>query len=92
VSRITISNTPGTGTTIVEGGPIVADIDPGKVGSAGQPGWDDAACQSVAQSANDWGAVGDQRGSNGDLQGQASAYLISTLLGNEVSDHCIVQD
>jgi hypothetical protein len=46
--------------------PIVTYLDPNKVGSAGQPGWDDSKCESVPEEANDWGVVGDQRGANGE--------------------------
>ena len=84
-----MTNKPGTVTTIVADPPVFTYLDPGKVGSSGQPGWDDAACQSVAQSANDWKAVGDQRD---DLQSSARAYLIASLLEGEVYDNCIVQD
>ena len=49
-----IKNNRGSGTTILGGRPIVVDLDPNKVASAGQPGWDDSRCQNTAQAAGDW--------------------------------------
>jgi hypothetical protein len=67
-------------------------LDTNKVGSAGIPGWDDKMCQTVAQQSNDWAAEGDQRGANGDLEGMAVAYQISSSLEKLVNDNCLVVD
>lgn len=83
---------PGTVTTIVAAPRAVVYLDPTKVGSVGQPGWDDATCQQMAQAANDWEAVGDQRGANGDLAGQARAYQTANNLNTEVENNCFVMD
>jgi hypothetical protein len=91
-SAATVVHLPGTGATTVAAAPAVVYLDSNKVGSAGQPGWDDAACQQTAQAANDWKGVGDQRGANGDLVAQARAYQIASDLNTEVEEHCIVQD
>lgn len=83
---------PGTVAATATAPPVVSDLAPGNVGSAGVPGWDDGTCQAVAQEANNWWAIGDQRGASGDLQGQARAYLIANELDAEVRDNCLVVD
>ena len=83
---------PGTVTAIMPPPPAVVYLDPTKVGSVGQPGWDDATCQQMAQAANDWNAVGDQRGASGDLAGQARAYQTANNLNTEVENNCFVMD
>ena len=91
-SAATVVHPPGTVTRTVAVAPTVVYLDPSKVGSGGQPGWDDATCEQTAQAANDWSDVGDQRGAGGDLAGQARAYQIASDLNTEVEEHCIVQD
>jgi len=83
---------PGTGSPVVVAPPKAVALDPGKVGSAGQPGWTTAKCEQMAaglnKAANDLQTAVNQ----GDLTGaQLNATLVDSY-SELIGDHCLVVD
>jgi hypothetical protein len=72
--------------------PTVTYLDPGKVGGAGQPGYDTAKCEQMANNLNDATNKLQTDSSKGDLAGvQIDAILVESW-ASQINDHCLVID
>jgi hypothetical protein len=83
---------PGTGTPVVASQPpiVAKPIDPGKVGSAGIPGYTNEVCQSLAGLADNYAGIAEGLAAAG---GNATAAeQASNAYSNKVEDNCLVQD
>jgi len=81
---------------VVKAAPAVANdpayIDPGKVGSAGIDGYDNAACESLANDYNTATSDGDQDVASGDNDGASTNYNIAHNILNQLNSNCLVID
>jgi hypothetical protein len=87
---------PGTGTVtrVVAPPTIVADeaIDPNKVGSAGIAGYDDAACEQLANESNAAMKGANAAAGDGDTATANDLYGIAQDKDAELEDNCLVID
>jgi hypothetical protein len=85
---------PGTGTPVVATQPpIVAQyIDPSKVGSAGVPGYDDAECESLANSHNQDENDALNAARNGDSLAAKGAADLAAELQTQLENNCFIMD
>lgn len=68
------------------------NIDPGKVGSAGIPGYDDAECQSLADNYNAEQQIANDDQDAGNAQGAGEANDAASYTKGLIDDNCIVID
>ena len=84
------SGSVGTRPALVQ--PTVTYLDPGKVGGAGQPGYDTATCEQMANNLND--ATNKLQTDN--AKGYLAGVQIDTILvqnwASQINDHCLVID
>jgi len=84
---------PGTVTTIVARPTIVAQaIDPNKVGSAGIPGYDNAACEQLANQVNSAEQGANLAAYHGDSATANNLYELAQEKDAELEDNCLVID
>ena len=84
---------PGSvGTRLSVAQPTVTYLDPGKVGGAGQPGYDTAKCEQMANNLNDATNKLQNDNAKGDLAGvQIDTVLVESWV-SQIGDHCLVVD
>lgn len=61
-----------------------------QAGSAGQPGWDDARCQKLADAWQDTVDLQAEAIANGDTQTADEAGVVATAAMDKLTDHCMV--
>jgi hypothetical protein len=85
---------PGTALSVVARQPaaIAETIDPGKVGSAGVPGYDNQACEALANEFNGSITLGDQRAAEGNYDAALVAFQEASDAKQELQDNCMVMD
>src|SRR5262249_20047142 len=95
-SAASVTQKPGSGTPVVATQPqppiLAMYIDPSKVGSAGIPGYDDAECESLANSHNQEESSALANARNGDALGAKGAADLAAELQTELENNCFVQD
>ena len=72
--------------------PVVMALEPGKVGGAGQPGYDTAKCEQMANNLNDATNKLQSDNSKGNLAGVQVDTILVENWANQISDHCLVID
>lgn len=80
----------GTRPALVQ--PTVTYLDPGKVGGAGQPGYDTATCEQMANNLNDATNKLQSDNAKGDLAGVQIDTILVQNWSSQISDHCLVID
>jgi hypothetical protein len=82
----------GTVMTRVAAPPTVVAQDPNKVGSVGNPGYDDQKCEDLANAYNDFMHLASKAYTEGDkIAGQEFADSAEKA-GHELSDNCFIMD
>jgi len=72
--------------------PTVMYLDPGKVGGAGQPGYDNEKCEQMANYLNDATNKLQSDSAKGDLTAVQMDTLFIENWASQISDHCVVID
>jgi hypothetical protein len=70
----------------------VTYLDPGKVGGAGQPGYDNAKCEQMANNLNNATNKLQTDNAKGDLAGVQIDTVLVESWATQISDHCLVID
>jgi hypothetical protein len=70
----------------------VTYLDPGKVGGAGQPGYDNAKCEQMANNLNNATNKLQTDNAKGDLAGVQIDTVLVESWASQIGDHCLVVD
>jgi hypothetical protein len=93
-SAASVVHRPGTGTPVVASQPttVAQYINPNNVGSAGIGGYDNPACEHLANQANAAEDGADQAAHNGDSATANTLYDLAAEKYAELEDNCLVID
>ena len=90
-SAATVVRRPGSvATPVLSAPPKAMALDPGKVGGAGQPGFDTARCEQIARNLNDATNKLQSDSAKGNLSGAQMDALLAENWASQIGDHCLV--